>query len=534
MTTETLVPRPLRLQRGAGELVLDSSSTIAAAGEAREVASLWRQLVGPATGFDFPFADGAATLRLVIDRSAGPGSEAYRLSVRPEGVALVAPAKSGLINGLQTLRQLFAPEIFQRAAIAGARWTLPLVEIEDAPRFSWRGGHLDVSRHFMPLAFLYRFVDLLAMHKLNVFHLHLTDDQGWRFPSSKYPLLTSIGGWRSETLVGHSRHQEGAGRFDGTPHGGFYSARQLSDLVGYAADRNVTVVPEIDLPGHVQSALAAYPELGNNPDAALEVWTRWGIDEHVLSLSGPSVEFATTVISELMEIFPSPFIHVGGDECPRTEWRRSAAAQARIAELGLSGEDALQNWLLGQLNQVVRSGGRRLVGWDEILEGGPLPDQAVVMSWRGLQGGITAASKGFDVVMCPEQPCYFDHYQSPAQDEPLAHSGLITVEDVYNYDPLPADLDRSAAEHVLGTQFLLWSEYLAGPSEAEYMGFPRAAAMAEVAWSEPGNPYSEFLVRLQGHIPRLDALGVNYRPLEGSLPWQRGGTGPRRRPIPVD
>jgi hexosaminidase len=554
-----IIPRPRRLELRPGSLALAREATLSYADAASAAGRLCAETVGrPARAALQRVAEGA-TIRLVLDagaagrhvvdtsaggaapRPSDPGSntsrrlEGYRISIDEERVLAVSGSAAGLCNAVQTLRQLLAAEAFLPAPLPDAGLTLPCVEIEDEPAFSWRGGQLDVARHMMPESFLFRFVDLLAMHKLNVLHLHLTDDQGWRLPSRRWPRLEEVGAWRRETLVGHPLDPARATAgpvFDGTPHGGSYSAKTLAALVRYAAERNVTVLPEIDLPGHVQAAVAAYPELGS-ASGAVEVLTSWGISNHVLNCSDVAMGFCADVVDELLETFPSSFVHLGGDECPRTEWREHPGVRARIAELGLAGPDALQGWFTAQMAVLLAERGRRLVGWDEIVECGPLPAGATVMSWRGEQGGIDAARAGFDVVMCPAKPCYFDHYQSGSPDEPLAIFGLNTLEAVHSYRPVPTALAPEAAEHVLGTQFQLWSEYLPDPQAVEYMAFPRAAALAEVAWSGPGGELGEFTHRLAQHLRRLDALGVNYRPLGGPRPWQRGGSGARHRVDPV-
>ncbi|MHB1597845.1 MAG: beta-N-acetylhexosaminidase [Acidimicrobiales bacterium] len=548
MHEPAILPEPRHLVRAPGATTLGPATAIACSPGAEHVASLVRALLSPATGFPLanrpsgaprtsagardrsadtsPLDASGSDVVLELDPSlARLGPEGYRLVVDADAVRLAAAGTAGLRNAAQTLRQLLDPAIFRRAAVRGADWALPHVVVEDSPTFPWRGAHLDVSRHFMPAHFLYRFVDLLALHKLNVLHLHLTDDQGWRFPSATYPRLTEVGSWRAESMLGHAR----AGRFDGTPHGGSYSRAELVDLVAYAAERNITVMPEIDLPGHTQAAIAAYPFLGNLADE-LGVWTRWGVSEHVLNVEDAALDFCRTLLGELLDVFPSRYVHVGGDECPKSEWRASASAQRRIAALGLAGEDALQGWFTAELGAFLAGAGRSLVGWDEILEGGTLPTGATVMSWRGTSGGLAAARAGFDVVMCPEAPCYFDHYQSDDPREPLAIHGCNTLADVYGYEPVPADLEGDAAGHVLGSQLQLWTEYLPEPADVEYMAFPRAAALAEVTWSGPGRDLARFTDRLGPHLARLDELGVNYRPLAGPQPWQEGGTGARRRP----
>jgi hexosaminidase len=549
-----IIPRPVRLERRPGSLRLDRRATVSYPDAAASAGHLCSDTIGRATGAALERVGEGATIRLVLDGGSGaargagssrsvpgppadPGArastglEGYRISVDETSVVAASPSPAGLCNAVQTLRQLLPAEAFLPAPLPEAACSLPCVEIGDEPAFSWRGGLLDVARHMMPDRFLFRFVDLLAMHKLNVLHLHLTDDQGWRLPSRRWPALEQIASWRPQTVVGHRRdsaRHASQTEFDGTPHGGGYSAEMLASLVSYAAERNVTIVPEIDLPGHVQAAVAAYPELGSAP-GPLEVLTTWGISEHVLNCSEVAMGFCTDVLDELLEIFPSRYVHLGGDECPRTEWSTSPAVRARIAELGLPGPDALQGWFTAQMAAALAERGRRLAGWDEIAESGPLPPGATVMSWRGEQGGIEAAVAGFDVVMCPQQPCYFDHYQSSAPVEPLAISGLNTLENVYGYRPVPPSLGPEAARRVLGTQFQLWSEYLPDPQSVEYMAFPRAAALAEVAWSGPGGDLADFRARLRTHLERLDAVGVNYRPLGGPHPWQCGGTGARRR-----
>jgi hexosaminidase len=402
------------------------------------------------------------------------------------------------------------------------------VDIEDRPRYRWRGALLDVARHFFPKSFLLRFVDLLAMHKLNVLHLHLTDDQGWRFPSERYPLLTEVASWRKRSPLGHEEDPRWRNVYDETPYGGFYSRKDLEELVSYAAQRNITVVPEIDLPGHTQAAIAAYPFLGNAPDP-LEVRCNWGVGYHVLNLEDSTLEFCRNILEEVMDVFPSPFIHIGGDECPPDEWRGSPSAAKRIAAGQAKGVENLQSWFTRELAKVIESNGRRMVGWDEILEGGDLPAGATVMSWRDESGGVHAAQHGHDAVMCPYVPCYFYNYQAPDPAEPLAASKTITLQDVYAYEPTPEALVGEERDRVLGAQFDLWSEYLEAPADVEYMAFPRAAAFSEVVWSHERQDITQLHLRLGRHLERLAAMNVNYRPLEGPKPWQEGGTGRRKR-----
>ncbi len=431
-----------------------------------------------------------------IDASIPGGPEAYRLWVRQDSITVTGASPAGVFYGLQTLRQL-GPDY-------------QCVEIEDAPRFVWRGTLVDVGRHFMPISALFKFIDTIAHYKLNVLHLHLTEDQGWRIEIKKYPRLTEVGSIRSETMVGNEI-SEG---FDGKPHGGFYTQAELRSLVAYAAERFVTIMPEIELPGHSQAAIAAYPELGCT-DEKLQVRNPWGVSENIYNPSDETLQFLRDVFDEVLDIFPSKFIHIGGDEAPKTQWKTSPIAQARIKEKGLKDEDELQSWFISQFEKYLAGKGRRLVGWDEILEGG-LPTGATVMSWRGESGGIEAAKSGHDVIMSPGDFVYLDHYQSRHQDkEPRAIGGCTTLRTVYDYEPVPAALSATEAKHVLGAQGQLWTEYIPTQAQLEYMAFPRLCALAEVLWlPAEKKDFDSFWKRLEGDLPRFEAAGVNFRPLD--------------------
>ncbi|MER5867681.1 beta-N-acetylhexosaminidase [Kitasatospora sp. NPDC002040] len=521
-----LIPAPLSATRPqTGEFVLDAGTTLNAEPGLEGVESWLRATLGAATGL--PLRPGPGGVELSLDGSLGP--EAYRLSVGPDGVRLTAGAPAGAFLGAQTLRQLLGPDAFRRAPLRRTGWALPYTEIEDAPRFGWRGMLLDVSRHFLPKADVLRYLDLMAAHKLNVLHLHLTDDQGWRIEIKRYPRLTEVGSWRDRSMVGFrdaKRHNE-------EPHGGFYTQDDLREIVAYADARHITVVPEIDLPGHAQAAVTAYPELGNTDvvdTAGLSVWTDWGVSDNVLNASDQTLRFFEGVLEEVLEIFPSEFVHIGGDECPKEQWRLSPAAQARIKELGLADEDELQSWFIRHFDSWLAERGRRAIGWDEILEGGLAPG-AAVSSWRGYEGGVAAAKAGHDVVMCPEQHVYLDHRQGPGEDEPIPVGFVRTLEDVYRFEPVPPELtglddDGAAAARVIGTQANLWSEFANDARDIDFRIFPRLAAFAEVAWSDlPRDPaardWTGFERRMATHYARLDALGVEYRPAAGPHPWQR-------------
>ncbi len=413
----------------------------------------------------------------------------YRLLSSEDGVLIEAHDAAGEMNALQTLRQLLGPGAFRAAG--DKPQVIPACEVVDHPRFAWRGVMLDVARHFLPKREVLRWVELLSVHKLNVLHLHLTDDQGWRFEVKAYPKLTEVGSWREDSRFGDRRSAGMKGR----PHGGFYTQDDLREIVAYAAARHVTVIPEIDVPGHSQAAIAAYPELGVHGGG---VWTDWGVNERVLNTEQSTVDFYRVVFDELMDVFPAEVIGLGGDEAP-----------------GHDGE------LVRQIARHVVRGGRRPYGWDEVLECGPLPAGTIVASWRGVEGGVTAAREGHDVVMCPEQYVYLDYRQSDSPDEPIPVGTVTTLEDVYAWEPVPAELTGDERGRVLGAQANIWTEHLDSARRVDYAAFPRLAAFAEVVWS-PAEKDPGFVQRLaEHHLPRLDALGVEYRPLDGPHPWQR-------------
>ncbi|MGN9794059.1 beta-N-acetylhexosaminidase [Streptomyces sp. OZ13] len=530
MTSTNLIPTPrvVRSNPSAGGFVLDES-TVVDAGPGTEAAARWlRRTVGAATGL--PLASGAGddgeTIRLRVDTAdAGHlGPEGYKLYVNGDDITVHGGGAAGVFWGVQTLRQLLGPETYRKAPVAaGRRWEVPGAFIEDAPRFSWRGLMLDVSRHFMPKEGVLRYLDLLAAHKLNVFHFHLTDDQGWRIEIKRHPRLTEVGAWRSRTKYGH----RASPLWDEAPHGGYYTQDDIREIVAYAAERHITVVPEIDIPGHSQAAIAAYPELGNTDvidTASLTVWDNWGINPNVLAPTDTTLRFYEGVLEEVLGLFPSTFVHIGGDECPKDQWKASAAAQARIKEQGLADEDELQSWFVRHFDRWLTDRGRRLIGWDEILEGGLAPG-AAVSSWRGYRGGIAAAEAGHDVVMCPEQQVYLDHRQAAGDDEPMPIGYVRTLEDVYRFEPVPPALAPEAARHVLGTQANVWTEVMQDSARVDYQVFPRLAAFAEVAWStlppSEERDFADFERRMTAHYARFDALGVHYRPPGGPLPWQR-------------
>lgn len=517
LSSFNLVPAPVSVVPGLGTFDLNAKTVILASEAALDDAKLFAEQIAAGTGLKLPVEqgeaprNGAILLRLDPDRRGNTSDEGYTLEVSPFQIRIDAASPAGLFYGCQTLRQMMPAATFGTKATGPVQ--IACARIEDAPRFRWRGAMLDSARHFMPKAFVMRFIDLLALHKLNSFHWHLTDDQGWRIEIKRYPKLTEVGAWRDETLVGHYGAKEP--KYDGVRHGGFYTQDEIREIVAYAARRHVNVVPEIEMPGHAQAAIAAYPELGNT-DEQLRVMTTWGVNPNVLNTEDATIEFLQNVLAEVIELFPSKFIHVGGDECPKEQWKASERVQAKRKALGLKDEHEMQSWFIRQMDKWLADRGRRLIGWDEILEGGLAPG-ATVMSWRGVEGGITAAKAGHDVVMAPTSHLYFDYYQArPTSEEPLAIGGFLPLEKVYSFDPVPEGFTEDEAKHVLGAQGQLWSEYISTPEQAEYMGFPRICALAEVVWTpQAKRDFPDFLERLKGgHLARLAAMRVNYRKLE--------------------
>ncbi len=511
-----IVPIPEEVRSGDGRFVLDASTAIALADpadtEARDVVERWAEPLRRASGLALPFA-GDGALRIGVQGEAeGEGRpEGYRLTVGSSGVTVLGTDHAGLFYGLQTLSQLLPVGVADGARTATGPLELPSVRISDAPRFPYRGMHLDVARHFHGPESVKRYIDLLARYKLNRFHWHLTEDQGWRIQIDRYPRLTEVGAFRPETHVGHGRDEF---RGDGTPHGGFYTKDEIRDVVAYASERYVTIVPEIEMPGHSLAALAAYPELACT-DGPFAVAMTWGVFEDIYCPSDETFEFLQNVLAEVMELFPGELIHIGGDEAPKVRWEESELVQRLKEREGLADEDEVQSWFIRRIERFLNANGRRLIGWDEILDGGLAPN-ATVMSWRGTVGGVEAARQGHDVVMTPNSHLYFDYYQSEDQEsEPFAIGGFLPLDTVYAYEPVPEELTPAEATHVLGAQANVWTEYMKTWDHVEYMVFPRLFALSEVVWSARARrDFGHFTARLDWHLDRLDALGANYRPLD--------------------
>ena len=457
--------------------------------------------------------DCAKVKGFIFLKDANLAEEEYSIDITKANCIVRASSYNGFLYAIQTLKQLTSVNIFGNEPNPAEKFLFPCVKIQDKPRFGYRGMHLDCSRHFFSVEEVKKYLDVMAMYKLNRFHWHLTDDQGWRVEIKKYPKLTEVGAFRNGTVI-----KKDWGSNDGVRYGGYYTQEQMKDIVAYAGKLGIVVIPEIDLPGHMMGALAGYPELGCT-GGPYEVWTRWGISDQVLCPGKDGMfTFLEDVFTELMDIFPSEYIHIGGDECPKTEWEKCPACQARIKALGIkaderhTAEQFLQSYVTARVQKFLNDHGRKIIGWDEILEG-ELAKGATVMSWRGTDGGIKASAMGFDVIMTPNTYCYFDYYQSEDQDkEPFGIGGFLPWDKVYSYEPLEG-LNDSQQKHILGVQANLWTEYVATPEHLEYMLLPRMNALSEVQWCVPENKDIErFKAAMEAESFKIfDILGYNYR-----------------------
>lgn len=513
-----LIPAPEKLVMRDGSFELTRPVTIVAETDAeREAGTLAEELRSALDSDPIAVAKPPepGTIRLEIDPSlaAALGREGYRLAVTTQEVQIRAAGETGLFYGGVTLCQLLTANgdaSSQPADPATARRSIPCLEIEDAPRFAWRGLLLDPARHFLPVEFVKKFIRTMSLYKFNSLQLHLTDDQGWRLQIKKYPELTRIGSVRRESPKKGDRTQG-----DGTPYGPyFYTQEEIRELVAFAAKRHVELLPEIEMPGHFLAALSAYPQFSCR-GVPLQVRTRWGIEPDILCAGNDeAIDFVKDILAEVCDLFPSRFVHIGGDEAPRDRWKECPRCQSRIRSQGLKNEAQLQTWMNQQIEKFLDTRGRRMIGWDEILEGGLTP-RAAVMSWRGMEGGKAAAQAGHDVVMSPTSHCYFDYAQARGPDEPEAIGGFVPLTTVYALDPVPPSLTESQRSHILGAQANLWGEYFSSGSDVEYFAFPRAIALSEVVWSPADRrDFNEFRSRLQRHAPLLKKLGVRFRPID--------------------
>ena len=507
-----IIPRPQQVNVSNDAPFTLSAKTVISLGtnnqEMKRNANMLASYIEQATGIrpTVGKSKNGTAIVLTIDKTIA-NAEGYKLDADAKQIRIAGASAAGVFYGIQTLRKSL-PLVNGKAS----KVSIPAVHITDAPRFAYRGTHLDVSRHFVTADSVRQFIDMLALHNINRFHWHLTDDQGWRIEIKKYPLLTQIGSKRAQTVIGHN-----SGKYDGKPYSGFYTQKQIRDIVKYAADRYITIVPEIDLPGHMQAALAAYPDMGCT-GGPYEVWQKWGVSDNVLCAGNDkTLTFIDNVLKEITQLFPSKYIHVGGDECPKTQWQKCPKCQARIKALNLeakdghSAEERLQSYIITHASNYLKSLGRNTIGWDEILEGG-LAEGATVMSWRGESGGIAAAKQHHDVVMTPNSYLYFDYYQSlDKANEPIAIGGYLPLETVYSYEPMPKELTADEARHIIGVQANIWTEYMPTFKQMQYMALPRLAALSEVQWSQPAlKDYNSFTNRLTEFTHMYDHLGYNY------------------------
>ncbi len=499
-----LIPKPKSIQINDGVFTLSSSTVIVSTGNSFEAEYL-KTWIRSYFGFDLDISPTAKQAQSSItltqkneSNTAKKLQENYQLEISKHNISISAPSNTGIFYGIQTMLQLFPLKPSETI-------TLPCLLIVDQPVYSWRGMHLDVCRHFFPKAYIKRYIDYLAMYKMNTFHWHLTEDQGWRIEIKKYPKLTEIGAWRKGSMIGHYSDQ----KIDSIKYGGFYTQDDIREIVKYAQDRHITVVPEIELPGHSLAALAAYPEYSCQ-GGPFEVAKTWGVFDDVYCPKEQTFTFLEDILTEVMDLFPSPYIHIGGDECPKLRWKNCTNCQSILKKEGLLNEHELQSYFIKRIEKFINARGRNIIGWDEILEGGLAPN-AAVMSWRGTQGGIDAAKQSHYVVMSPGSHCYFDHYQGDPKNEPIAIGGYTPIEKVYAYNPTPSELLPNESKYILGAQGNVWTEYINEPKNVDYMAMPRMAALSEVVWGTADiKQYKNFQHRLIQHFELLDWKGISY------------------------
>jgi len=509
----TIIPKPANIEVKEGVFQFSKDTKIIASNAAqKEIATALMNKFKAATGWQPEFSNKKSKSNYIefkIDKNLN--REAYQLKVTSKSIVITAKENAGLIYGLETIRQLLPTAIESKNQVANVNWVIPNVSIKDEPRFQWRGLMLDLSRHFFDKNYVIQTIDRLAMLKMNVLHLHLVDDQGWRIEIKKYPKLTEIGAWRvnQENVIWNARLTVDPNE-KGT-YGGFLTQEELKEIVKYAATKNIQVIPEIEMPAHVSSAIAAYPELACfNQKIGVPSGGVWPITDIYCAGKENTFEFLEDVIDEVIAIFPSKYIHIGGDEATKTNWETCPHCQKRMQEEGLKNVHELQSYFVKRMEKYINSKGKKVIGWDEILEGGLAPD-ATVMSWRGTEGGIEASKQGHDVIMTPESHCYFNIYQGPQNEEPLAFGGFIPLTKVYHFDPVVDEMTPEQAKHILGAQANLWAEYIESTQESEYMIFPRLGAMAEVLWSpKEARNWNDFTTRLPSLLARFDYLGINY------------------------
>ncbi|MCB0453202.1 MAG: family 20 glycosylhydrolase, partial [Aequorivita sp.] len=500
-----LIPKPQSLELKNGTFKIDKNTTIYFEPEFEIAGNFLNDFLQKGAGFSLKKTS-EKEANIVFVKDASQPSEGYFLDISDSKISIKASDASGAFYAVQTLRQLLPSPLTPK----GGTVALPQLNISDYPKFQYRSMHLDCARHFFDKEFVKKYIANLALLKMNYFHWHLTDDQGWRIEIKKYPELTRKGAFRKETLIGH--YNDTPQKFDGKRYGGFYTQEDIKEVVEFAAKHNVTIIPEIEMPGHATAAISAYPQLGCT-GTQIPVATTWGVFEDIFCPNEQTFAFLEDVLEEVISLFPSQYVHIGGDEAPKIQWKNCAHCQQMIQDLNLKDEHGLQSYFIQRIEKFVNAKGKKIIGWDEILEGGLAPN-ATVMSWRGTQGGIDAAKQKHDVIMTPNSHAYFDYYQSDKPGEPLAIGGFIPLKKVYSFNPIPKELDAEESKYILGAQANLWTEYIDSEEKVEYMVFPRIFALSEVTWSGPSEnlekDYPEFLTRVENFMTRLDALNINY------------------------
>jgi hexosaminidase len=519
-----MIPLPYKVEMTGGNFTVKGSTDILASPASDEVLDIAKSFSKKMSAFTGKLLEVSQagekqpgnSILLKLDQSLLDelGKEGYKLSVTSSRISITAPEPAGLFYGVQTLYQLLPPGIFGDPGKADGKkpeLKVPCQEMTDKPAFSWRGMHLDVSRHFFPKEFILKYIDLIAMHKMNVFHWHLTDDNGWRIEIKKYPELTGIAAWRADREAKSWDQSEPQRPGEPATYGGFYTQDDIREIVAYAKERFVTIVPEIEMPGHTSEVFAAYPEFScSGKKSTVQTGSYWPNSNIFCAGNDGTFRFLEEVLDEVIDLFPGEYIHIGGDEADKTAWKSCPKCQARIRQEGLSGVDELQSYFVKRIEKYLASKGKKMIGWDEIIDGGIAPD-ATVMSWRGFEGGIEAAKQGHEVVMCPVSHCYFDYYQADPEFQPPAIGGLITAKKVYSFRPIPSELQGEVRLKILGGQGNIWTEYISTPSHAEYMALPRMTALAEVLWSQEKDlNWGDFRKRLQKQFKRFENMDVNY------------------------
>ncbi|WP_051336066.1 glycoside hydrolase family 20 protein [Aquimarina latercula] len=502
-----IIPVPFHQELEEGVFILNEETVLRYDQDLKETVGYFNAYLKKGLGVSMQLNKETEKNSIILEKDTTIiNKEAYRLFISENNIKIQSSTKKGAFYAIQTLRQLL-PECFENGSCIEKEFAIKALTVIDAPRFSYRGMHLDVGRHFFSVEEIKKYIDMLAMLKMNTFHWHLTEDQGWRIEIKKYPRLTEIGSYREETLIGHYNDQPH--QFDGKRYGGFYTQEEVKEIVAFATSRNVTIIPEIEMPGHSQAAIAAYPELGCSGEE-VKVATKWGVFEEVYCPNQKTFVFLENVLDEVVDLFPGKYIHIGGDEAPKTKWKSCNYCQQLIKEKGLKDERGLQSYFIARIEKYINSKGRQIIGWDEILEGG-LALNATVMFWRGTDGAVQAAKDGHDLILSPTSNCYFDYYQSDNENEPLAIGGFLPLEKVYNFNPIPEGMNPSEEKRVLGVQGNVWTEYMPTYDKVEYMAFPRAIALSEVVWTiDKNKDYSDFVSRLANFHIRLDTLDVNY------------------------